>query len=194
MVRLVGQDSVPARRAGAEPRGGGRVVVAHAGVRAHLLFGDLSFRHHARPHLVAARQDEEEPLQLFRRETLAALWRVGRVCRSLGGWCRFAGSLVGTVQQLRPHRHQPAEAHLRIGQQRAGLDSRALRELRLLSRRRMDSLHAHVHHRCRDLRHCGRSGMAWRQDLLQHHLPRGHGAQLLCTLLVAEDSLRCRQV
>ncbi len=184
------QDSVSARSDGTECGGRRGTVAAHARFRAHLLLRHLSARRPSgHPGEVPP---EKEQVQLFQGSALAALSHAGGVCDCRRCRCRLAVPVAGTLQCLWPHRHDALPATVEVVQQPAGLLRGAGRQLCVLLCRCLDEVDAGAGYRCRDAGRPLRAGLAGRPHLLQHHLPRRHGAESLRPFLMAEDPLRQR--
>ena len=194
MGELDAQDTVLGGCIGTERRGHCSTPCADAHLRTHLLFGHLSVRHHA-GHLRMVRQEsQEEPLHVFQTEACPAhhlLCNDADIPRI--GW-RHHCTIVSPLLCLRTHLHQLATACMDGWQQRAGSYCRALRQLCILPHEYLDACPAKPHHQHRDISHFGCARLAQWSHLLQHHLSGRYPAEHLCEVLVAEDSLRCRQV
>ena len=189
-----GEVAVLRGRAGAELHRHRLPSGADSGVRTHLLQHHLSAGHHAGHLRMGGQEGQEEPLHLLEGHLVAPLWRTGDLHRGTGGWCRYYRATAGPLLRLRTHCHQSVATRLPGRQQRAGLDCRALRQLRLLSVRNLASFRSIIHYCRSNVRYSRSIGLAQRTNLLQHHLSCGHGTLLLQPLLVPEDSLRCGEV
>ena len=165
---------------------------ADARLRAHLLLGYLSVRHHAGHLRMAGQAGQEEPLHLLESTVFAPSRCVHGIPYPAGAWLRHPRSAAGPLLCLRAHSHQPAATRLAGRKQCAGSHCRTLRQLCLLPLGGMATLR-HLARHCRsDAGRSGRASLAKRPYLVQHHLSGGHRAEHLCQVLVAEDTLRRR--
>ena len=127
VVRLDGEDPVPACRTGAECRCGGGAGCPDAAFRPYLLLGDLPPRGDAGPRFVVLRAAAQtpQPLRLDEGPHVAAMDGPRAFRRRHGGRAREPRRPDRPLQRLRADRAEPAGAPLRLGQQPPGLGGRA---------------------------------------------------------------------
>ena len=185
MVRLAGQDSVPACGTGPESRRRGGARIAHAAAGTRLLFGRLSVGRDAGRVRPAGKTTPEKPLFPFAGVVVAALYGAFAVRRSARGGRRLRRGAVGPVRSLRAYRFESFRAALAVGQQPAGRLRRKGQQLRFLPDGCLDQEPADLCDRCRHVRGAGRSVVAERSYLLQHDLPGRYGARVPFPLFAA---------
>ena len=86
MVRMAGENSVPAGSISLEHRCRAIPYCAHITIRAYLLFGHLPVRSISGCCFMVLRQTEKEPLPLFSGFKMAEIWCIGCIHPCLG--CR----------------------------------------------------------------------------------------------------------
>ena len=166
MAGMDRQNPVLARPARLERCCGGGTDCHHAPVRPHLLFCNMSSRHHAGHRFVPARPHKEEPLQVFAGKERAALHGVSclrGIARRRNRRHRVASR---ALQQLRTHSLKPFPTFMAIWQQRACSHRRTRGQLCFLFRGRVDEGPADIYHRLDDVHHHCRSCLAQRPYIL----------------------------
>ena len=125
---------------------------------------------------LAGQTQQAQPLHSVGRQDLAAVDGAGAIRHRHAGGHRFVCGSHLALQFLRTHRFQSLCPTLWMVQQSDGLLRRARRQLYILRDIGLAQKPAYADYHSRDVRRHRISGMAKRQDLLQHCLPGRHCA------------------